>query len=131
MQPSTNADIYWEDPLSFKKLKEGEQVTLRSNNGIVADFIVSEIQSEAIVLAPLGSDKAKKALGGSIVISALTEFGGRKLRKGDEVFIKYKDFPPKKYIVEYNVNNNSIFLKDPKKSGSLLSMILKLIGNQN
>lgn len=124
MPSKINADAYWEDPLSFKKLMQGEQVTLKSHSGIIVDFVIKEIQTEGLILVPLKSDLLRTQK--SIVVSAAMDFGGRKLKKGDEILIKYKDFPPKRYFVEFNVNNKYLVLRDAAKGGSIFNMILNL-----
>lgn len=126
MQVITKAQTVWEDPLSFKTLKEGDRVTLESLNGIITDFIVDEIQSETIILAPLASKK-KKAFSSTLVVSMVTVLGKIEFKKGDIVYIKHKSNPPQKFIVDYNLNNQTLVLRDPKRPGSILNSLLRIL----
>lgn len=125
MKTIAETKIEYIDPLTNRSLKEGVRVTLTSDNGIVADFMVESINKDnSLVLSPISSSSVKSSLapleiGDAVVILSFLPFGQTKLKPNDIVIVQMKNGKKQKYWIDYTLRGGYLFLRPTEKPGKL------------
>jgi len=114
------------DPLTFKPLREGSIVELKSDNGAIFKFKVVRVDAddESVVLQKSESKLIALVQSDRVVINQAMTVGKALLHPGDKVLLKYKDGSAERFDIDVVFNNDLLVISKPgrKKLGLLDKM---------
>ena len=126
MKIKSEVETKWIDPLTFKEMKIDERVTLKSDNGIITDFIIDNIYGDNSILLKKPEGKIISSVSDkSFTLHPSISFDAKTLRPNDIVQIKLKNGRVYKLRVELIFNKDFLIL-GPLDKNKRISFLNKL-----
>lgn len=126
MKINSEVETKWIDPLTFKEMKIDDKVTLKSDSGIITDFIIDNIYGDNSILLKKPEGKIVSSVGEkSFTLHPSITFDAKTLKPNDLVEIKVKNGKTFQLRVELIFNKDFLIL-GPLDKNKRISFLNKL-----